>query len=70
VDRLFFCMGNHKLFSGRPRDIEDVEGVVRIRKGELDWDYVEKWAGEFTSIPGRENLLVQVKTIRAEHSDQ
>lgn len=60
----------HKLFSGRPRDIEDVEGVVRIGKGELDWDYIEKWAGEFTSIPGRENLLEQVKTIREVHSDQ
>ncbi len=58
----------HKLFSGRPRDIEDIEGVVRIRNEELDWGYIEKWAGEFTSIAGRENLLEQVRTIRSEHS--
>ena len=58
----------HKLFSGRPRDLEDIEGVVRIRNEELDWEYIEKWAGEFTSITGRENLLEQVRTIQSEHS--
>lgn len=60
----------HKLFSGRPRDLEDIEGVVRIRNEELDWGYIEKWAGEFTSIEGRENLREQVRTIRSEHSNR
>ncbi len=46
----------HKLFSGRPRDIEDVRGVIRLRGNDLDWDYLEQWAGEFSSVPGRENL--------------
>lgn len=55
----------HKLFSGRPRDIEDVQGVVRIRGESLDWDYIVQWAGEFSSIPGREHILDQLKDIRS-----
>ena len=54
----------HKLFSGRPRDIEDIQGVVLMKGNELDWDYIEKWAAEFTSIPDRENLLDQVEEIK------
>ena len=54
----------HKLFSGRPRDIEDIQGVVLMKGNELDWDYIEKWAAEFTSIPDRENLLDQVEELK------
>lgn len=46
----------HKLFAGRPRDLEDVRGVVRRKGNRLDWSYMERWAGEFASIPGREGL--------------
>jgi hypothetical protein len=54
----------HKLFAGRPRDVEDVRGVVR-RKGEvLDWSYVERWAREFASVPGREQLPDLVRELR------
>jgi uncharacterized nucleotidyltransferase DUF6036 len=46
----------HKLFAARPRDLEDVRGVL-LRKGDsLDWAYVEKWARDFASVPGREGM--------------
>ncbi len=55
----------HKLFSGRPRDIEDIQGVVLVKGEELDWDYIERWVKEFISIPGRENLLHLAREIKA-----
>lgn len=54
----------HKLFSARPRDIEDIRGVVRIRGEALDWDYIEQWAEEFKAVPGREDILDQLRDIR------
>jgi hypothetical protein len=54
----------HKLFAGRPRDLEDAAGVVR-RKGELlDWTYLERWAREFAAVPGRENLPALLEELR------
>jgi hypothetical protein len=46
----------HKLFAGRPRDLEDAQGVVRRQLGRLDWAYLERWAKEFAGVPGREDL--------------
>ena len=54
----------HKLFAGRPRDLEDVRGVVRRKGSGLDWSYVERWAAEFASIPGREQLPGLVVELR------
>lgn len=56
----------HKLFAGRPRDLEDARGVVRRRGSGIDWSYVERWAGEFASVPGRENLPTRVRELREE----
>jgi len=54
----------HKLFAGRPRDIEDAIGVV-IRKGsELDWDYLDVWVRQFAEIPGREDLPERLAALR------
>lgn len=54
----------HKLFAGRPRDLEDAASVVR-RKGEtLDWRYIEKWAAQFVTVPGRERILDAVADLR------
>ena len=55
----------HKLFSGRPRDIEDIQGVVQVKGEVLDWAYIEKWAREFTEIAGREGILDQLIEIRS-----
>lgn len=61
--------GQAVLLHGQPRltediDIEDIHGIVRVKGEELDWDYIEKWAKEFASIPGRENLLEQARKIK------
>ena len=56
----------HKLFAGRPRDIEDAVGVVRRKGPELDWDYLRRWAAEFALVPGRENLPDALEELRIE----
>ena len=55
----------HKLFAGRPRDLEDAAGVVRRKGNELDWSYMERWAREFATIPGREALPDLVRRLRS-----
>ncbi len=54
----------HKLFAGRPRDIEDAQGVVRRKETEIDWAYLGRWAREFASVPGREHLPEQLERLR------
>jgi predicted nucleotidyltransferase len=56
----------HKLFAGRPRDLEDVRGVVRRKGARLDWSYLEQWAREFGAVPGREALPAIVAQFRRE----
>jgi hypothetical protein len=46
----------YKLFAGRPRDVEDARGIVTVRGETLDWEYLRKWAVEFSVVPGREGL--------------
>ena len=54
----------HKLFAARPRDLEDVRGVV-LRKGDaLDWAYMEKWAGDFAGVPGREGMPAMLAELK------
>lgn len=36
----------HKVFAGRPRDLEDVASIVR-NQPDLDLDYIEHWLGVF-----------------------
>lgn len=54
----------HKLFAGRARDLEDVDGVVRRAGGDLDWEYLAEWAASFAAIPGREDLPDRVRELR------
>jgi len=56
----------HKLFAGRPRDVEDARGVVRRKGQELDWEYMRRWAGEFALLPGREELVEQLNALRSQ----
>ena len=55
----------HKLFAGRPRDVEDAAGVVRRKGPMLDWAYLERWVGEFAAVPGREDLPHRLAQLRA-----
>lgn len=54
----------HKLFAGRPRDLEDAAGVVRRKGPGLDWAYLRKWCEAFARVPGREampDLLAELR---------
>jgi hypothetical protein len=59
----------YKLFAGRPRDLEDIAGIVRRKGPEIDWQYVASWAHEFAVIEGREHLPQQVRTFHETASD-
>jgi len=54
----------HKLFAGRPRDIEDALGVVRRKGAELDWTYLERWARLFAEVPGQETMPERMAELR------
>jgi hypothetical protein len=56
----------HKLFAGRPRDLEDAAGVVRRKGPELDWEYLGRWAREFATLPGREDMPARINAFRAD----
>ena len=40
----------HKIFSGRPKDIEDVRAII-IKNPNFDRRYIKKWLKEFDSQP-------------------
>ena len=54
----------HKLFAGRPRDIEDVKGIVNNQKS-LDTSYLKRWLKDFSSVTGRD-LVQEYDKIEAE----
>lgn len=56
----------HKLFAGRPTDLEDAAAVVRRKGDEMDWSYLRRWAGEFTDVPGCEDLPDRLDDLEGE----
>jgi len=56
----------HKLFAGRPRDLEDVLGVIRRQTENLDWMYLDRWAREFAAVPGREGMVEELQRLKDE----
>jgi len=57
----------HKLFSGRPRDIEDVKSILRKNR-DHDTDYVCKWLKDFDESL-RMNTLGKYRQILSEEDD-
>lgn len=53
----------HKLFAGRPRDLEDAASVVRRRSEALDWDYLHRWVESFAEVPGRESMVALLEEL-------
>ncbi len=43
----------HKLVAGRPRDIEDIKGVL-LRNPGVDEEYLRKWLLSFREVLGRD----------------
>lgn len=56
----------HKLLAGRRLDQEDAVSVVRRKADAIDWDYLERWAGEFAAVPRREDMPVSLTRLRDE----
>ncbi len=54
----------HKLFAGRPVDVEDVKGIVNQRD-DLDQVYLKKWLKEFSAVVDRD-LVEQFEAIKEE----
>lgn len=54
----------HKLFAGRPVDIEDVKGIVNQRD-DLDQAYLKKWLNEFSAVVDKD-LVKQFEAIKEE----
>ncbi|MCG2758537.1 MAG: DUF6036 family nucleotidyltransferase, partial [Desulfobacteraceae bacterium] len=46
----------HKIFAGRPRDIEDVRTVL-LKNPEIDVRYVRKWLKEFDLFAEKKEFL-------------
>jgi predicted nucleotidyltransferase len=59
----------HKLFAGRPTDLEDAATVVRRKGRDLDWLYLETWVRQFANVPGRESLSERLAGLREHMED-
>jgi hypothetical protein len=46
----------HKIFAGRPRDLEDVR-ILFIKNKNIDLLYIRKWLEEFDRVTEKEDLL-------------
>jgi Nucleotidyltransferase of unknown function (DUF6036) len=52
----------HKLVAGRPRDLEDVAGIL-LRHEQLDERYLERWLPVFKTVVHRD-LLAEFRTLK------
>lgn len=46
----------HKIFAGRPRDIEDVR-IIFLKNPDIDIQYIENWLKEFETSSDKKDLL-------------
>jgi len=54
----------HKLVAGRPRDLEDVRGIIAHQK-QIDREYLKNWLPTFREIVGRD-LLAEFESMQGE----
>ena len=47
-----------KLRWQRGKDVEDLKGVLAVSGGQLDWDYINRWAGQHGTL----ELLQRIQT--------
>ena len=52
----------HKIFAGRPRDLEDAGILLKKNMKTLDIAYIKKWLREFSDIAGH-NLVKELEKI-------
>ena len=53
----------HKITSERPRDIEDVRGILLRQKGRLDLDYITSWLKRISKTTKEKELLNSFKAL-------
>lgn len=56
----------HKLFAGRPRDIEDIRGILLRRGAQVDGSYLHRWVEEFSTLEGKAHLVGQLENLLME----
>lgn len=52
----------HKIFAGRPRDIEDVRTII-LKNPEIDIKYIRSWLAEFDKSSDRKDFLKAFEEI-------
>ena len=52
----------HKIFAGRPRDLEDVR-IVLLRNPDIDLSYIRKWLREFDKTSAKKEFLEILEKI-------
>ena len=52
----------HKIFAGRPRDLEDVRTVL-LKNPDIDFSYIRKWLREFDKTSGKNEFLQNFEEI-------
>ena len=55
----------HKIFAGRPRDLEDVRSIL-VRNSDIDKEYITAWLEQFDALSQENNFL---KTFYSTLSD-
>jgi hypothetical protein len=52
-----------KLRWHRDKDLGDVRNVIAVRSGELDWEYIRRWAGTHGTLELLERLVAALPTL-------
>jgi predicted nucleotidyltransferase len=52
----------HKIFAGRPRDVEDVR-IILLKNRDIDTRYIEKWLMEFDAAADKKTFLSAFRAL-------
>jgi len=52
----------HKIVAGRPRDVEDVRGIL-LRMPDIDLPYIRKWLNDFSSGLEDEEIIKRLESV-------
>lgn len=52
----------HKIVAGRPRDVEDVRGIL-LRTPDIDIPYIRKWLNDFSSGLEDEEIIKRLESV-------
>ena len=52
----------HKIVAGRPRDMEDVRGIL-LKIPDIDIAYIRKWLRDFSDAPGEAEIINRLESV-------